>query len=145
MSIVFTGIRFAANSLTQIGAGIIVKNVVKATTPEDVSKFSKVAIAFGSYGISAVVGVAAAKQVDDLIKVIPTSFKKGTKIGKNLVEEPEKKTVEEVLREIFGDEFEAWKAKNKAHVEKLDEDPIKNSGAYKQMLEDDEPTEDVSK
>lgn len=49
------------------GAGVIVGNLVKATTPDDLGKVQKVLVGIGGYTISAVLGDLSAKYVNDQI------------------------------------------------------------------------------
>lgn len=45
------------------GAGVVVGNLVRATTPYDLSKFQKVMVGVGGYAIGAVLGDLSAKYV----------------------------------------------------------------------------------
>lgn len=49
------------------GVGVIVGNLVKATTPEDTSRYTKVLTAIGGYGLAGVLGDLAAKHVSSSI------------------------------------------------------------------------------
>lgn len=60
--------------LVSTGAGAIVGNAVKATTPAEINTLNKVTIAAGSFALSGLVGAAAskytAKQIDDTVTQI---------------------------------------------------------------------------
>lgn len=49
------------------GTGIVVGNLVKATTPDDISKFQKVMIGIGSYTIGAVLSDLSAKHISSTV------------------------------------------------------------------------------
>lgn len=64
-------VKGATDLVVSIGAGAIVTNMVKATTPEDVKRMNKIAIKVGSVVISSMVGSAASKyatkNIDDTV------------------------------------------------------------------------------
>lgn len=66
------GVGFMVSS----GTGAIVGNIVRATLPENVSKFNKVCTIFGTVAISGVVGAAATNHVDEQIDKVVDLFKK---------------------------------------------------------------------
>jgi hypothetical protein len=49
------------------GVGIIVGNLVKATTPPDIGRFQKIVVAIGSYGLTVVLGDISAKHISEQI------------------------------------------------------------------------------
>lgn len=53
-----------------IGVGTVVGNVVKATTPANISKFGKIATVVGSVVLTGMVGIAAEKYTDGQIDKI---------------------------------------------------------------------------
>lgn len=64
----------AADLVVSIGAGAVVTNMVKATTPDDVQRMNKIAIKVGTVVISSMVGSAASsyasKSIDDAVETI---------------------------------------------------------------------------
>lgn len=56
---------FVVESVASVGAGAVVGNVVKATTPETVSTAKRVAIGVGSFVLSNMVRDAASKYTKD--------------------------------------------------------------------------------
>ena len=52
------------------GAGKVVSNIVKATTPSDISKINKVLLAVGSFAIGGIVGDQASKYVGEQIDAV---------------------------------------------------------------------------
>lgn len=60
--------------LVSTGAGAIVGNAIKATTPAEITTLNKVTIAAGSFALSGLVGGAASKytskQIDDTVTQI---------------------------------------------------------------------------
>ena len=60
-------VKGATGLVASAGAGAVVGNLVKATTPYDTSKFQKVLVAVGGYTIGAVLGDLSAKYVTDQI------------------------------------------------------------------------------
>tara|TARA_R110000822_G_scaffold49641_1_gene130007 strand:+ start:124 stop:471 length:348 start_codon:yes stop_codon:yes gene_type:complete len=49
------------------GSGIVIGNIIQATTPSDMNRFQKVLVAAGGWSISAVLGDLAAKHVGSQI------------------------------------------------------------------------------
>lgn len=49
------------------GVGVVVGNMVKATTPYDLNKFQKVMVAVGGFGLSGVLGDLSAKHISKQI------------------------------------------------------------------------------
>lgn len=62
----------ATDLVVSIGAGAVVTNMVKATTPDDVKRLNQVAIKVGTVVISSMVGAAASsyatKTIDDTVE-----------------------------------------------------------------------------
>ena len=69
-----TAVKIVGGVAISIGVGAIVKNVVKATTPEDVSRQTAICIKVGSFFLAGVLGAATnqrfAKDIDSVIKVV---------------------------------------------------------------------------
>lgn len=70
------------------GVGAIVKNAVKATTPEDIKKFSKISIVVGSAVVSSMVADNATNYVRDQIDKGVKTFKDAKVPNISDVEEP---------------------------------------------------------
>lgn len=49
------------------GAGAVVGNLVKATTPDDLNRVQKLIVGIGAYGVGAVIGDLTAKYISDQI------------------------------------------------------------------------------
>lgn len=64
-------IKGATDLVVSIGAGAVVTNMVKATTPDDVKRLNGIAIKIGTVVISSMVGTAASsyasKSIDDAV------------------------------------------------------------------------------
>lgn len=70
--------------VVSIGAGAVVTNAVKATTPVGTNPYMKVAVGVGSLVISNMVGDLASKYVTDGVDKIVTDVKEATEdIQKN--------------------------------------------------------------
>lgn len=57
-----------------LGTGTVVGNVIKATTPENMSKFGKVLVGIGSFAVSGLVSEAAVASVNRQIDTVRDSF-----------------------------------------------------------------------
>ena len=62
-----TIVKSVTGLIASAGAGAVVSNAIKATTPGDINKFNKVMIGVGSFAITGLVGAAAAKHVEGMI------------------------------------------------------------------------------
>lgn len=60
-------IKTGVSLVISIGVGIIVKNVIKATTPKDIKKITKFCVLVGGIALSDVLGQMATKYVEDEI------------------------------------------------------------------------------
>ena len=50
-----------------IGVGAVATNLVKATTPEDIKKFTKICIGIGSFAVSGMAAAAASNRFEETI------------------------------------------------------------------------------
>jgi len=69
---------------SSFGAGAVVGNAIKATTPDNLKIVSKVLVGIGGVVLASVAGDAAATYIDREIKNMATSFKVGNKLGEDL-------------------------------------------------------------
>lgn len=58
------------------GSGVVVGNVIRATTPTDLTKFGKVLVGIGSFAIGGVVGEVASRHVNTQIDKVVEVFNK---------------------------------------------------------------------
>lgn len=65
----------ATNIVVSVGAGAVIKNAIRATTPEDVKKIGKIGIVIGGFAISGLVADAAVKHVDNMTDEFVTAVK----------------------------------------------------------------------
>lgn len=74
----------ASSLIVSIGAGAIVTNAVKATTPTGTNVYMKVAVGVGSLVVSNMVGDAASKYVSDNVDKLAADIKETKeKLDKN--------------------------------------------------------------
>ena len=66
-----------------VGAGVIVANAVKATTPVQVNKLAKVLIHLGEFGIAGYVGEKAADYTTEQIDAVAAVFGAGKAVINN--------------------------------------------------------------
>lgn len=76
-------VKGATDLVVSIGAGAVVTNMVKATTPDDVKRMNKIAIKVGTVVISSMVGSAAARHATSTIDNTVDSFKQTKEELKN--------------------------------------------------------------
>lgn len=69
-----TIVKSVTGLIASAGAGAVVSNAIKATTPADVTKFNKVMIGVGSFAITGLVGAAAAKHVEGMIDEVTSKI-----------------------------------------------------------------------
>jgi hypothetical protein len=74
--IMFGLVKAAGSIVISIGVGTIVNNVVRATTPATISKFSKVCIAVGALAVSNMVGDMAIERIEKGVDGIINGVKK---------------------------------------------------------------------
>lgn len=60
-------LKFVTTSVVSIGAGAVVSNAIKVTTPEELKLLKKVSIAVGGFVISSMVADAASKYTEKQI------------------------------------------------------------------------------
>ena len=61
-----------------VGVGAVATNLVKATTPEDIKRFTKICIGIGSFAVSGMAAAAASNQfentIDEVIETVQGIF-----------------------------------------------------------------------
>lgn len=79
---------FKGATVIVAGAGVrtIVSNVVKATTPEDLTKLQARLIKIGGWTLTSMASAAVARHVNRELDDVAKSFKQGNKIGEKFVE-----------------------------------------------------------
>lgn len=68
--------KFIAGTAATAGSGVVINNVIKHCTPEDISTYEKVATYIGGAVLSGMVGKAASTYVEDGIQKMADSFPK---------------------------------------------------------------------
>lgn len=58
------------------GVGMIISNAVKATTPDDIKTYKKIAIAVGSFAIGSLVSAKVEEHIESEINAVVEGFKK---------------------------------------------------------------------
>lgn len=92
-------VKLAAGLVTSLGAGAVVGNAIKATTPAGMKIASKVLVGIGGVALSTVAGELAATYVEKMIQTAADSFRIGKKIGYETAAEGKsfKEAVEDLL------------------------------------------------
>ena len=110
------------------GVGVVVGNLVKATTPYDLNKFQKVMVGIGGYGVGAVLGDLSAKhisaQIDDY----------AVRLDELIHPSHEVEEAAEDLKEAVGDVKDATVTliqKGTDHVVTVDKEELKDSKTEK--------------
>lgn len=68
-------IKVAANMTTSLGAGMVVGNVLKGTTPTNMKTASKVLVTIGTITLSSIAGEVAGGYVERSIQEVADSWK----------------------------------------------------------------------
>ena len=68
-------VKGALDLAVSAGAGVVVGNVIRATTPENIGRFGRILVGFGSFGIGVAVSEIASKAVNNNIDNIVNAFK----------------------------------------------------------------------
>lgn len=68
-------LKAGSNLIVSMGAGAIVTNAVKSTTPGDLKTFQKVTVAVGAMVLSSVVSEVATKHSTEKIEAVEAHFK----------------------------------------------------------------------
>lgn len=63
-------VKVVGGVVISIGVGAIVANLIRATTPEDVKKITKVCIGVGSFFVAGMTAAAASKRFDNSLDTI---------------------------------------------------------------------------
>lgn len=75
--------KLVATGATSWGAGIIVKNAIKVTTPADIGSIKKIGVFLGGFAVAGIVSDAASRYtggiIDDCVNAYET-VKNGTKV-----------------------------------------------------------------
>lgn len=75
--------KLVATGATSWGAGIIVKNAIKMTTPADIGSIKKVGVVIGGFAVAGIVSDAASRytgrMIDDCVHAYET-VKNGTQV-----------------------------------------------------------------
>ena len=75
--------KLVATGATSWGAGVIVKNAIKVTTPTDIGSMKKIGVFIGGFAVAGIVSDAASKYtgniIDDCVAAYET-VKNGTKV-----------------------------------------------------------------
>lgn len=80
--------KLAATGVASWGAGVVVKNAIKVTTPADLSSMKKIGVVVGGFAIAGIVGDAAAKHTGDLVDVVFDAYEQVKQGVKTNTEEP---------------------------------------------------------
>jgi len=108
MSMLTGAIRFAAGTIAGLGAGKIIENAIKATTPETLSKFDKVIIKAGTFVLAAMIGLKADAYVTNYIDGVTKSFKDTASVLAgavvNLADQADPIVEEDIESEILTDD-----------------------------------------
>lgn len=91
----------ASKVVTEIGVGMIVSNAIKATTPEDIKRGSKIAIAVGGFALGSMIGAKASSYIEGEIQGFVASIKDGlsTAEGAVIIVEPTDVQTEDTTKE----------------------------------------------
>lgn len=68
-------VKSLAGFASSLGAGTVVGNAIKATTPDELSKLGKVLVSVGSVALSGAAGSIASKWIEDEIQKFADDFK----------------------------------------------------------------------
>ena len=68
--------KFVAGTAATAGSGVVINNVIKHCTPEDISTYEKVATYVGGVVLSGMVGKAASSYAEDGIQKMADAFSK---------------------------------------------------------------------
>lgn len=68
-------LKAGSNLIVSMGAGAVVTNAVKSTTPNDLKTFQKVSVAVGAMVLSSIVSEAATKHANEKIEAVESHFK----------------------------------------------------------------------
>lgn len=79
-------LKSAVGMVVTSGVGIVVKNAIKATTPEDLKRSERIFVTVGTFAVSGIVGKAASDYVGGQIDKVSDSISAGVKAGKSLHE-----------------------------------------------------------
>jgi len=79
-------IKTATGMLVSTGVGMIVKNAVKATTPEDLKRSKKILIAVGGFALAGMASSASVDYLEGQIDKVNEGISAGLRIQKNLAE-----------------------------------------------------------
>lgn len=71
-------VKAVAGIVVSLGAGAVVGNAIKFTSPEDLKVLAKVGVGIGGFVISAMVGDAAAKYTEEQIDSVVDGVKNAT-------------------------------------------------------------------
>ena len=69
-------VKLVAEGIASIGVGHVVSNAIKATTPEDLTRYQRVAVGVGSVVIGGIASKAASNYASGTITEIVDFFKK---------------------------------------------------------------------
>lgn len=76
-------IKFGAGVVTSLGAGAVVGNAIKFTTPVLTKKSSKILVGIGSVVLATVAGEVTGNYVENSIQHMADSWKAGKKFGES--------------------------------------------------------------
>lgn len=74
-------VKGATGLVASLGAGAVVGNAIKATTPSDMKKITKVLVGVGGIVISSIAGDMAAKYIEDQIQAGADNWRAGKDMG----------------------------------------------------------------
>lgn len=69
-------VKFVAEGIASIGVGAVVNNAIKATTPEDLTRYQTYAVAVGSVVIGGIASKAASNYATETVNSVAGFFKK---------------------------------------------------------------------
>jgi len=75
-------VKGAVGLVTSFGAGAVVGNAIKATTPTDMKLLSKISVSIGGVALSSIAGDQSARYIGEQIQAIADNFIMARKVGK---------------------------------------------------------------
>jgi hypothetical protein len=79
-------VKSVAGLATSLGAGAVVGNAIKASTPAGLKTSQKILVGIGSVALSSVAGEVTAKYIENQIQNVVDGWRAGAKIGKTAAE-----------------------------------------------------------
>ena len=73
-------VKTIAGIVSGIGSGVVINNIIKATTPSNLGTFSKIGVAIGGFILSSIISDKASQYAEELVDTTVNSIKESSKL-----------------------------------------------------------------